>query len=243
MNLLIDVGNSRIKWGMGTGDGAIDGPHVLAGDPDRVAAWRALTPRSVIYCSVTDTVATDELVAWIESAWNVRPHRLRSVQHAGGVVNGYDRPETLGDDRWANLLGAHAAWGDRDCVLVDAGTAVTVDGLRADGQHVGGAILPGLATWRTALVTSAPALPATGGQPHLPATSTADGVAAGTLYGLAGAILRLAEGVAGGLHEPRYIVTGGDAGTLMPRLPDDWTHDPLLTLRGLQAEGGSACAG
>lgn len=245
MNLLLDVGNSRIKWAVSSTDGTMDGPHVLDGDPERAAAraWADLQPERVVYCSVADAVATGVLVAWMDRTWGVRPHRLRSAASAAGVTNGYAQPESLGDDRWANLLGARTRWRDRDCVLIDAGTAVTVDGLKADGRHVGGAILPGLPVWRTALVAAAPALPAGGGVERLPATNTADAVAGGTLYGLAGAIRHVADCVAAGMGDPYCVVTGGDAEYLMPRLPADWVHDPLLTLRGLCVEGRIACAG
>ncbi|MDH3388169.1 MAG: type III pantothenate kinase [Gammaproteobacteria bacterium] len=71
--------------------------------------------------------------------------RFVAQARAGGVINGYTQPERLGVDRWLALIGA-AGMVDGDCIVIDAGSAVTVDLLRADGQHLGGAILPGINT-------------------------------------------------------------------------------------------------
>ena len=82
----------------------------------------------------------------------------RSTARGGGVRNAYERPELLGVDRWAALVGAYArlrAAGGRSPVCVaDAGTALTIDALASDGRHLGGLILPGIALQRTALLAS-----------------------------------------------------------------------------------------
>ncbi|MCP4490503.1 MAG: type III pantothenate kinase [Gammaproteobacteria bacterium] len=75
--------------------------------------------------------------------------KMSARQSCDGVVNGYSTPEGMGVDRWLALLGA-ADIVERDVIIVDAGSAITVDLLRNNGQHLGGAILPGFDTsiWR-----------------------------------------------------------------------------------------------
>ena len=71
--------------------------------------------------------------------------RFETSARALGVVNGYAEPARLGSDRWMALLGASAI-SETDCMVIDAGSAITVDLLRAEGRHLGGAILPGFNT-------------------------------------------------------------------------------------------------
>lgn len=241
MKLLVDIGNSRVKWGTETA-GEIQGPFAFAihGAPAAKAfeaAWGRLDPAAVRYCSVAATGLPSALEQWIRDRWALEPRRLQSIASAGGVVNGYRDPVTLGADRWANLLGARALLGAHDAVVVDAGTAVTVDALRADGHHLGGAILSGLQAARDGLAAAAPALPAAGGDPGLPADSTAGALAGGSLLGLAGAIERVAQAVGHSLAQPAWLITGGDTDTLRPWLDPCWRREPGLTLHGLSAAG------
>lgn len=239
MKLLIDIGNSRVKWGVES-DGAIEGPYAFAAAADAITdafelAWGGLAPASVRFCSVSTGRLPEALSAWSRGAWGVEPFRVRSAESTGALICGYRDPDTLGADRWANLLGARDLLGATDVVVVDAGTAVTVDALRADGRHLGGAILPGLRAARTGLQVAAPALPAAGEASGLPAETTAEGMAGGSLIGLAGGIERVAREVGRPLDSPAWLLTGGDTDTLRPWLDPGWRHEPLLTLRGLSA--------
>ncbi|MDZ7830105.1 MAG: type III pantothenate kinase [Halofilum sp. (in: g-proteobacteria)] len=239
MKLLIDIGNSRVKWGVESA-GEIEGPYAFAAEADAITeafelAWGGLSPASVCFCSVSTGNLPEVLSDWSRGAWDVEPVRVRPAASAGPLVCGYQDPDALGADRWANLLGARDLLGATDVVVVDAGTAVTVDALRADGRHLGGAILPGLRAARAGLHAAAPALPAAGGVAGLPAKTTAEGMAAGSLVGLAGAIERVAREVGNPLEGPAWLLTGGDTDTLRPWLDPGWRHEPLLTLRGLSA--------
>ncbi len=185
---------------------------------------------------------------WPESVapkrqWAVPFGEVRAREHCGPIINAYADPSSLGADRWVNLLGARAALGPVDTIIVDAGTAVTVDALRADGRHLGGAILAGLSASRAGLRSAAPALPAAHDEAPLPSDNTAGAIGGGTLIGLAGAIERVATAVGGRLAAPERILTGGDAERLAPWLDTAWSVDPLLTLRGLLHGGDAACAG
>lgn len=247
MRLLVDIGHCRVKWGLARA-GEPDGPAGFprpAGDPADAfdAAWSGLRPERVVVCSVVGAEPVEALGQWVRSVWDIPVVELRARERSGALVNAYPEPAGLGSDRWANLLGARALLGPVDAVVVDAGTAVTVDAVRADGCHLGGAIQAGLQAGRAGLRAAAPALPAEIAEGALPARDTSTAIGAGTLVGLAGAVGRVAAAVGAELSAPRRVLTGGDAGRLAPWLDPGWHHDPALTLRGLATEGDDPCAG
>lgn len=248
MKLLVDIGNCRLKWALAERD-ALRGPYFLSGASEDITrgfgtAWSELQPEAVVFCSVAGSAVAAALREWAGRQWRLDAVEIRSRARAGVLMNGYREPERLGADRWANLHGARALLGAADTIIVDAGTAVTVDALRADGRHLGGAILAGLAAGRAGLGAAAPMLPPAGDATDLPATDTAGAIAGGTLAGLAGAIERVALEVGRDLQQPVRLLTGGDGATLRARLGDHWHHDELLTLRGVGAAAEAmACAG
>lgn len=247
MRLLVDIGNSRIKWALeAAGDlsapGGFARPRVDHDDAWE-QAWGHLAPVGVTACSVAGRQSVAVLRDWVERRWAVPFGEVRARERCGPIINAYADPASLGADRWANLLGARAALGPVDSIIVDAGTAVTVDALCADGRHLGGAILAGLSASRAGLRSAAPALPAAHDEAPLPSDNTAGAIGGGTLIGLAGAIERVATAVGGRLTAPERILTGGDAERLAPWLDAVWKVDPVLTLRGLLHSGDAACAG
>ena len=247
MILLVDIGNSRVKWSRA--DGRAPGDiAAFARTVDDLGIvleqeWHRLRVDRVVCCSVAGREPVDCVRRWAERAGLAGVEVLDAAVGTGVLSTAYRDPARLGADRWANLLGARRACPAADAVIVDAGTAVTVDALRADGHHVGGAIFAGLATGRAALRAAAPALPADVGAARLPAVDTASAVGGGTLVGLAGAIERVAGEVGAGLERPRCLLTGGDAACLQPLLGEHWIVDPALTMRGLLAFAETSCAG
>ena len=247
MRLLVDMGNSRVKWtweeaGTLGPIQAFDRPHT---EPETAfaRAWGALQPSAGTVCAVTGDAAVATLQHWAAERWGLWLQRLCPAPRHGALVNAYRRPEQLGADRWANLLGARARLGAVDAVVADAGTAVTVDALGSDGVHRGGAILGGIAAARAGLGGAAPALTGALEAADLPALDTGAAIGGGTLVGTAGALERVGRAVARDLYSPRLLLTGGDAERLRPWLEAEWTLDPLVTLRGLQSAGAQACAG
>ena len=96
-------------------------------------------------CSVLDHERQAELDACLAHQFGAAVTRFSSELQALGVTNGYEQPDRLGVDRWMALLGA-AGMTASDCIVIDAGSAITIDLLRGDGRHLGGAILPGFNT-------------------------------------------------------------------------------------------------
>lgn len=237
MNLLIDLGNSRLKWAQHapglwrTGAAALDDemPSLL----DRL--WRDLdTPRKVVVCSVANPIRRQTLEQWVQTHWSVTPQIVRAQAEQLGVKNLYRQPAQLGVDRWVALIGARGLTTSAACV-VDCGTAVTVDALSAEGEFLGGAVFPGLHMLRDSLVQGTAGIPVTEGDAtDCLARSTADGVAAGTLFGLAGAVERLTDEYRQTLSESmKVFLTGGDAPELAARLRTANTPVPDLVLKGL----------
>lgn len=250
MRLLVDLGNSRVKWALERA-GSFEGPFGFArADADAAAAfdraWEGLEPDGVVFCSVAGASATGIFRSWLEDRWQLSATEIAAQAQAGAVRSSYRNPAALGADRWANLLGARALLGAADVIVVDAGTAVTVDALRADGRHVGGAIFAGLAAARAGLAQAAPALADAcrrDSDTDLPAIDTDAAVSAGTRAALAGAVERVARSVGAELERPACLLTGGDGAALAALLGDGWKHEPLLTMQGLLAAGEMTCAG
>jgi type III pantothenate kinase len=237
MNLLIDLGNTRLKWalhapGLWRTQAAVledDMPSLL----DR--AWHDLeTPRKVVVCSVANPARRQTLEKWLQKHWSITPQIVRAQAEQLGVKNLYRQPEQLGVDRWVALIGARGLTTSAACV-VDCGTAVTVDALSADGEFLGGAIFPGLRLLRDSLVQGTAGISATAGDAiDCLARSTVDGVAAGTLFGLAGAVERLIDEYRRTLGESmKVFLTGGDAPELATKLRAAHTPVPDLVLKGL----------
>lgn len=255
MNLLVDVGNTRIKWLMagphwltpasaGRSESGRSAGGVLPHAPDLMsqleAAWSALAPPlRVVVANVAGRAVQEALQSWIRRNWPAtRLHIAVASAAQLGVTNHYGEPERLGSDRWVAMIGARQRIMGPVCV-VDGGTAITLDALDATGRFLGGVILPGIDLARTALTARAPGIAlADGDASTCFARSTADGVAAGTLFGAAGAVERIAMefGIRLG-KDMRVLLTGGDGPRLHPllhtRLAYEVEEVPDLVLQGL----------
>jgi type III pantothenate kinase len=242
MKLLVDVGNSRLKWawaapGQWTPGGSEPHPDVdLSVLLDSL--WGAHpVPRQVVLASVAAPARTQEVIAWLQARWALLPHVVQAQASLLGVQNHYEDPSRLGADRWAALIAARALTPLAACV-VDCGTAVTVDALSASGDFLGGVILPGLRLAPQCLLGHTQLRDVDGEAMHCFARSTGDGVAAGSLFGLAGGIDRIIQEMSSALGATaRVIVTGGDAALIVPRLRHAVIEAPDLVLKGLALIG------
>jgi type III pantothenate kinase len=232
--MVVDVGNTRIKWGRCAAD-AVRESVSLPPDDDaawqqQLAAWDATGPFTWVVSGVHPQ-RRDRLVAW-----------LRELGHAVLVVTapqqlpldiGLAQPEKVGIDRLLNAVAVNARRpAGSPAVIVDAGSAVTVDYLDADGVFRGGAILPGLRLMAQALHDYTALLPLI--QPDaavlVPGTSTTAAMNAGIFCAVLGGIKEL-------LHRlgPALVVCGGGDGPLLgPHLPAPVEVWPLMTLEGLR---------
>lgn len=236
-DLLVDSGNTRVKWALSDVGIWNTGAVVVAGrDLHKLLddAWSPLAPPDRVLAShVADSARWQILTDWTRRTWGVSITRVQSEPELLGVRNGYREPERLGADRWAALIGVRGLTQGSACVI-DCGTAVTLDALTADGNFAGGVIFPGLALLRQSLAQGTAALPvAPGAVTSCLARSTADAIAAGTLYGLAGALERVLQEFERTLGQLQMYITGGDAEQIAPYLARTVRREPQLVLKGL----------
>jgi type III pantothenate kinase len=221
MILELDCGNSRIKWRVQC---LVDSVVLFAGSVtgraqllDVLLGLAGLRLCGCRLSSVRSAEATRELVDSISSTFSIKCLVAKPQARLAGVVNGYYAPERLGVDRWlAILAGYRLAAGA--CLVVDVGTAVTVDFVAKNGEHLGGYICPGLRLLGDQLLANTQGISALNdvggvGLDIAPGRSTDEAVSRGGLQMLRGFIdlqARAAPARLGGAFT--LLLTGGDAG-------------------------------
>lgn len=231
MILLLDVGNTRIKWGCHDGHKWLGQGVLPTTEPDRLAA--VLTDWRPAWVGIA-CVAGPAVGEAIEKRLADTPrHWLTSAETGHGLANRYDRPETLGVDRYAALL-ACARMGLAPCVVASAGTALTADALAGDGVFLGGMIAPGVGLMRLALARGTAGVGAASGAVQVFPRSTADAVESGIRAALVGVVETLRGDLAARLGDPvKVVLTGGDADWLAEGLAGPVVIERNLVLEGL----------
>lgn len=194
-------------------------------------------PVEAVLIASVNPPAEVAIAAWVADCFGLRP--LRFPQDVPAPIgNLYQPPDALGADRLADAVAAYIEFGSPS-IIVDAGTAVTIDAVGGESPaFLGGSILPGLRLAANALARGTALLPDvdvsdTG---SALAASTADAIRAGVVRGLAGAIDRLVADITAQLGKPApVILTGGDASRLCELCRTQTHLRPHLTLSGLAA--------
>lgn len=239
MELLFDIGNSRLKWAVRQDSELTHSGAALHADAD--AALEKITlparPDAVRVANVAGEPWQHKIVEFCRRRWQLSPDFAVTQPRAGKVQNGYAIHEHLGVDRWLAIIAACAEYAEPVCV-VDAGTALTVDLVTADRRHLGGYIVPGLDLMREALASQTGNLERLGGRrrPQAatgPGHDTAEAIAAGSLTALCALIERSVALLTERDKVVSLVVTGGDAERLLPHLAESARHRPLLVLEGL----------
>ncbi|MGH8454861.1 MAG: type III pantothenate kinase [Nevskiales bacterium] len=240
MKLLLDIGNSRLKWAWWDQGLKPGGAQTHVGQsPEAVLAAidLRLMPTQIWAASVAAPILRAALEAWAMRHCNVPVRWVHSQSSACGVHNAYARPERLGVDRWLAVIAAyHRVRGA--AFVVDAGTALTVDAVDTRGRHLGGLIAPGLGTQRQSLHKSTQLRASTPeGRADWLGADTDMAVAWGTLHGVIGFVERVYTGIRREhgdiVANILPIITGGEASLLLPYLGPEWVAAPDLVLEGL----------
>ena len=214
MILELDVGNTRIKWRqISASDGACIAAGVVS-DAEELLAVTELrqVPLMVRMCSVRGGDLNQQLQQWSADSYGLEIQTALVSASCGGVSNQYADPARLGIDRWLAMLAAFKRAAG-PCVVIDGGTAFTVDVLNSHGQHRGGYIVPGLALMRGALEANT-RIRLSEDNPEASRElghSTDDAVRNGTLSALLALIARVAQSVSGPKSQAKLYFTGGDA--------------------------------
>jgi type III pantothenate kinase len=230
MNLTIDIGNTAVKWATFEGHAlTASGEWSMA---DAAPFGGAEKVGRAMACASGDAAMLDAVRRELSC-----PLMVLDADTPLPIELDYKTPRTLGPDRVAAACGAWALHAGDDCLVVDAGTCITVDFLSADGVYHGGAIMPGLRMGLQALHSGTARLPLVSleGVKRAPVLgrSTEECILAGTL---GATMLALAGYVA--LYRQRcphlrVLLTGGDADLLATGGAEGWERQPHLTHIGL----------
>jgi type III pantothenate kinase len=231
MKLLIDAGNTRIKWAFADGadwlrSGALhtgqagELSQCLAGLPDVQQIWVSNVAGAGVARHIRD----------IGDALRLEPRFIAAQQAQCGVRNNYRNASQLGSDRWAALIAAwHLVGGD--CLVVNSGTATTIDSLTAAGEFAGGLILPGVELMQHSLQEATAGLEAVQGEYAAFPQNTADAMYSGAIQACCGAIDRQ-RALSGDVDAP-VVLSGGVAAQLQEHLNLPLRIVDNLVLQGL----------
>ena len=233
--LVIDLGNTTLRWAMASGEvlleqgifrhhGELTAEHLQA-------SWSSLTkPQRILISCVSAAPLLATVRHWCEQCWQLVPEQVTSSVSLLGLQNAYSQPERLGSDRWLAML---AAWDDCQsaCIVVDCGSAMTIDLVSGNGQHQGGYILPGLTLMNKALHIGTANLPTVNCRYNSisPGQDTEMCICHASLLSQ----LAIIEKLNREHKQVHWYLTGGDADCLLPLLEFDASLRPELVLEGL----------
>ncbi|MBH9551299.1 type III pantothenate kinase [Inhella gelatinilytica] len=246
--LAIDIGNTRLKWALferaQPGAALLQQGAVFLEHIDNLAEleWARLAPPTQL---LGTNVAGDAVRRRVEAqleCWDLPPRWVVPGLQVAGVRNGYDHPTRLGADRWVALVGARShvvrRGAPRPALVVMVGTAVTVDALDAEGQFLGGLILPGHGIMLRALEAGTAGLRVPTGEVREFPTNTSDALTSGGNFAITGAIERMHRHLERHCGQPPLtLMTGGAGWKVSPALDieheliDSLIFDGLLALQ------------
>jgi len=244
MLLLIDAGNSRIKWAVldseqasPLGEWAQHGSLSHQEFSDAIPPWKKFAITRVVVSNVAGDMLREQLLKSFSCSagaveWIVSQPAL------AGVKNRYRDPAQLGSDRFAAAIAAHALFPEQALIIATCGTALTIDAVTADGDFIGGMIAPGLKLMALSLAQHTAQLPVVSENKALAAhfaDHTEAAMVSGCVAAQAGAIEHAAREFAVTIHaEPRCVVSGGAANYIIPSLGISHKFVDNLVLIGLQ---------
>ena len=243
MHLLLDFGNTRLKWAITSGDLSdecrLSQKGAVSYEAAAISAWvQALQSASIVetwFASVVGAELEEKVFMQLSGCAPV-PKRFQVTARASALQNFYATPQTLGVDRWAAAIGA---WGllKQPCLVVCAGTATTIDLIEAsqNGEvgYRGGLIVPGLDLMVQSLHQRTARLPAAQGSycaPPAVADNTDDAIISGAMDATCGAIERMSRRLS---EDAPWLLTGGNAERLQAVLGARARVAEDLVLEGL----------
>jgi len=256
MLLLIDAGNTRLKWalldplqpaalGAWRQHGSVS--HV---ELDRASAeWASLQVSRIIVSNVAGAVFQATLSGALPP--DCRVQWFGSGASLAGITNHYREPTQLGSDRFAAAIGAHALYPDQHLIVATCGTATTIDLISAAGDFVGGMIAPGLQLMAQSLAINTAQLPQVNDPNRMAAQfaqHTEAAILSGCLTAQVGAIehavrhcVELSSATTTSAEPPLCILSGGAAQFVQPSLRIAHKLVDNLVLIGLQAYSHTLC--
>lgn len=245
--LLVDAGNTRLKWRLERGMEEIDrGVLVYAQVNDWLEAWAISgEPTSIWVGSVAGEVVDHHIADWAAANSFATPVYVKVEREQLGLRVAYRDTSRLGVDRYLAMLGARTRFSGAVCVC-DAGTALTLDAVDARGMHKGGLIAPGPVTMINAVLCSTAQISnASDDVPSTPfARDTADAVTAGARYACAALVDRFADEASTLFGDKvTLVLSGGDRERVAPHLRVPYQLSPDMVFDGLRAVAESSRPG
>lgn len=232
--LAIDAGNTRIKWAWFDGKRWAHQSWIASADVEKLGAALAALPApdEIVISNVAGSAIRERIIAALKP-FRADPHWIKSEAQQCGVTSSYADPVQLGSDRWAALIGAwHLFRGP--CVVVNAGTTLTVDSLSGEGVFLGGLIVPGVDLMRSALAQNTAQLKLQTGRFTYFPDSTGDAIMSGAINALVGSVERVLHFMEEtGQIAPLVVLSGGAAALLEPLLNARVEVVDNLVLEGL----------
>ena len=241
MTILIDIGNSRTKHCRLNKEGSNLFTQVTTINNEYFNEHffdkHFSNAHKVIVANVASTQLTTKLEQWC-SNHELTFIEVKSEQQKAAVISAYEKPQQLGVDRWLTLLAAAQLYPNKNVLIIDAGTATTVDLLAASGQHLGGWILAGVSTLFSSILketTNVEAKPADEASLVFGSNTTTNvnNACWAATVGLINEAIRQAEIKLGSLDE--VIITGGNSVTLQNLVSSPMTRVEDLVFYGLNS--------
>ena len=256
--LLIDAGNSALKWSVINAKNQLSRQHTIFYTPNLtpiqvftdVIALNKAECDSVLMVSVLgDSFNQDALSVAHEN--QLKLNNLRSLKTLGNIKNAYTIPENLGTDRLVAMVAAYDLVNKNQtepkaCLIIDSGTATTIDAVDSKGYHLGGLILTGHQLSQNSLLKNTQLIPEQTHltnktiQPALFAKDTATAIKSGAVLGLSGAISDICQKMEKCLEQSSNpakvvkVICGGGYNELRAHLDSSFQHKPDLLMHGLQ---------
>lgn len=241
MILLIDAGNSAIKWALYGTEGLSD--MLTQTYPENTTVdfftnqWRSLNkPLKVVVSCVASESVWQALQKTCKELWNIEIDKVISLKKGFGLINAYENAADLGSDRWCAMIGANQL-DDSAFLVVSAGSALTIDMVNDIGHHLGGLITPGISMMRQSLGAHTAQVKVQISKDLTPSLSLANSTKACVEAGIHLSVVKLIEAVYE--QESKHVknlqcyLAGGNAALIADLLSFKCVKVPDLVLRGL----------
>lgn len=249
VHLLVDVGNSRIKWNpLPVDANEITQPtHAFAWNQETLSEqlethWGLITGfvTKVTVANVAGDDIQKKLTAWCADHWKIDPQFVATTPQFDDIKNGYDQHQELGVDRWLAVIAAHQLYPESADIVIDCGSALTVDTVLPDGKHLPGPIIPGQdSLFETLMAKTAFAeseIQPGSEEAQVFVTNTKNALLSGAKFATSGALDAIVKQTSQALSSEnlKVIVSGGAAQQMLSLTTiKDYLVEPDLVLKGL----------
>ncbi len=240
MKLLLDIGNSSVNWAMeenlrfvDEGAFSYQKESIEHGIQENFLSLQK--PSEVLIANVAGQEVYDCLDKWVCKHWQRQLWQPRVSVQLNGLKNSYSDTQQLGLDRWLAMLAAWDKYQSALCI-VDCGSALTIDSIDQDGNHMGGYIIPGIELMQQALIMNTARIKVSINKlASLEyAKNTQAAINNGAFLAAVSMIDRVVNNMSNELQTaPECIISGGMAELINPLLKEPFKYEPNLVLKGL----------